>query len=171
MINRIKKLIKYKQLSASHFADELGVPRSTVSHILSGRNNPSLEFIQKVLDAYPDIQTAWLVRGIGNMSTESVPSLFPDDAEEQSDINQLSLPVAELSNRNDRSHSGASDKLISGAGDEEAASYQKSAKQPKKSPTSSASFGGGDKEAVRVMLLYADGTFESFSQANVAEDY
>ncbi|HSV87040.1 MAG TPA: helix-turn-helix transcriptional regulator [Bacteroidales bacterium] len=67
MIDRIQKIIQHKKLSSSRFADLIGVPRSTISHIISGRNNPSLEFMQKVLDAFPDVRTEWLVRGKGNM--------------------------------------------------------------------------------------------------------
>jgi transcriptional regulator with XRE-family HTH domain len=63
MVDRISKLIKVKKLSASRFADIVGVPRSTISHILSGRNNPSLDFIQKVLSSFPEIRVAWLLRG------------------------------------------------------------------------------------------------------------
>lgn len=63
MVERISKIIQVKKLSASRFADILGVPRSTISHILSGRNNPSLEFIQKVLSAFPEVRVAWLMRG------------------------------------------------------------------------------------------------------------
>jgi transcriptional regulator with XRE-family HTH domain len=63
MVERISKIIEVKKLSASRFADILGVPRSTISHILSGRNNPSLEFIQKVLSSFPEVRVAWLLRG------------------------------------------------------------------------------------------------------------
>ena len=77
MITRIKKIIHYKKLSSSAFADQIGVPRSTISHILSGRNNPSLEFIQKVLDTFPELRIEWLVRGEGNM-VKSANTLFSD---------------------------------------------------------------------------------------------
>lgn len=71
MIERIKQILSEKQLSASRLADMIGVPRSTISHILSGRNNPSLEFVQKILDTFPDIRSEWLVRGQGLMTIES----------------------------------------------------------------------------------------------------
>ena len=78
MISRIQKIFQLKKLSASAFADKVGVPRSTISHILSGRNNPSLEFVQKVLDTFPEIRTEWLVRGEGHM-LKATTSLFPDE--------------------------------------------------------------------------------------------
>ena len=52
---KIELLIQTKKLSASQFADTLGIPRSSVSHILSGRNKPSLDVVQKILIAFPEI--------------------------------------------------------------------------------------------------------------------
>ena len=52
---KIELLIKRKQLSASQFADKLGIPRSSISHILSGRNKPSLDVVQKILRVFPEI--------------------------------------------------------------------------------------------------------------------
>lgn len=78
MISRIQKIIQLKKLTSSAFADKIGVPRSTISHIISGRNNPSLEFVQKILDNFPEIRTEWLVRGEGHMLKAS-NTLFPDE--------------------------------------------------------------------------------------------
>jgi transcriptional regulator with XRE-family HTH domain len=77
MVERVSKIIQVKKLSASRFADILGVPRSTISHILSGRNNPSLEFIQKVLSSFPEVRVAWLMRGEEPMFI-SANTLFSD---------------------------------------------------------------------------------------------
>lgn len=67
MVNRIQEILKRYNLTAARFADQLDVPRSTISHILSERNKPSLEFIQKVLEHYPDIRTNWLIKGEGTI--------------------------------------------------------------------------------------------------------
>ncbi len=67
MIKRINKIIKEKNLSASQLATEVGVQRSSISHILSGRNRPSLDFIQKLLKAYPDLNPAWVLMGEGSI--------------------------------------------------------------------------------------------------------
>lgn len=61
--DRFRYIMKLNQLSASAFADEIGVQRSSISHILSGRNKPSLEFIQKVLKRYPKVDASWLING------------------------------------------------------------------------------------------------------------
>jgi len=73
MIERILLILKTKNISSSQFADEIGVQRSNISHILSGRNNPSLEFIKKILDRYKEINMEWLVNGKGPMQKEAVP--------------------------------------------------------------------------------------------------
>ncbi len=67
MIDRIRLLLKEKNLNAAQFADLIGVQRSSISHVLSGRNKPSLEFIQKILKVYPDISSDWLISGKGEV--------------------------------------------------------------------------------------------------------
>jgi transcriptional regulator with XRE-family HTH domain len=63
LIDRFKYLMKLNDLSASAFADEIGVQRSSISHVLSGRSKPSLEFIQKILSRYPKVSADWLIAG------------------------------------------------------------------------------------------------------------
>lgn len=67
MKDRILKFINKEGISPAHFADEIGVQRSSVSHILSGRNNPSFDFIQKILDRYKTVNAEWLIMGVGDM--------------------------------------------------------------------------------------------------------
>ncbi len=65
--DRIFKLLNEENLSSSKFADIIDVQRSSISHIISGRNKPSLDFIQKVLKNFPLINPDWLVIGKGEM--------------------------------------------------------------------------------------------------------
>jgi transcriptional regulator with XRE-family HTH domain len=67
MKERIIKFLTHENLTATKFADEIGVQRSSVSHILSGRNNPSFDFIQKILVRYKNLSAEWLISGTGNM--------------------------------------------------------------------------------------------------------
>lgn len=67
MKDRILKFINKEGISPAHFADEIGVQRSSVSHILSGRNNPSFDFIQKILLRYKNLSAEWLITGEGDM--------------------------------------------------------------------------------------------------------
>lgn len=86
MVNRIQDILRFKRLSPSQLADELGVPRSTISHILSERNKPSLEFIQKVLDRYTDIASEWLVMGIGSMQKTTNPGPSASSSQTTTDL-------------------------------------------------------------------------------------
>lgn len=64
--NRIQIMLDYYELSAAAFADAIDVGRSSISHILSGRNKPSLDFVLKVVQAFPDVELYWLLNGKGN---------------------------------------------------------------------------------------------------------
>jgi transcriptional regulator with XRE-family HTH domain len=62
---RLQKIIDFYGESASSFAEKIGVQRSSISHILSGRNKPSLDFVLKVLSAFPEVELYWLMNGKG----------------------------------------------------------------------------------------------------------
>lgn len=64
---RIVKVIEYSGFSSSEFADEIEVQRSNISHITSGRNKPSLDFLIKIKDRFPLLQWEWLIKGDGEM--------------------------------------------------------------------------------------------------------
>ena len=71
-IKRLKKVIDYYGESASSFAEKIEVQRSSISHILSGRNKPSLDFVLKILSSFPEVNLYWLLNGKGE---------FPSDEE------------------------------------------------------------------------------------------
>lgn len=75
-INRLKILLEQKQLSSSSFADTIAVPRSSISHLLSGRNKPSLDFVMKLVHSYPDVDINWLL--FGKESTPKRTSIKSD---------------------------------------------------------------------------------------------
>jgi transcriptional regulator with XRE-family HTH domain len=62
---RLQKVIDYYSESASSFSEKIGVQRSSISHILSGRNKPSLDFVLKILSFYPEVELYWLLNGKG----------------------------------------------------------------------------------------------------------
>ncbi|MBF6610826.1 MAG: helix-turn-helix transcriptional regulator [Chryseobacterium sp.] len=66
---RIAEIIEYSKLSASEFADAVEVQRSSISHITSGRNKPSLDFLIKVKNYLPQLEWDWLIKGEGEMLT------------------------------------------------------------------------------------------------------
>ncbi|MFZ0282959.1 MAG: helix-turn-helix transcriptional regulator [Bacteroidales bacterium] len=79
MRERILEFLKRENKSSVHFAEEIGVQPSGVSHILSGRNKPSLDFVLKMLEKYKFLSTDWLLFGKGSMYKEQkIPTLFDD---------------------------------------------------------------------------------------------
>ncbi|MGJ8593050.1 MAG: helix-turn-helix domain-containing protein [Aquaticitalea sp.] len=66
---RLEKIIEFYGETASSFAEKIGVQRSSISHILSGRNKPSLDFVLKVLSVYPEVELYWLLNGKGKFPT------------------------------------------------------------------------------------------------------
>jgi transcriptional regulator with XRE-family HTH domain len=149
MKDRILKLLGEEKISASEFADKMGIQRSNVSHILNGRNNPGYSFIQKILETFPLVNPRWLITGEGsayedrNMSSVldlNSKGLFSDQS------------VNEISSSEKQSVKEAASDLIEKS--IHLKKYQSSVNQeviPRK--------------VVRVMFIYNDHTFEDFLPA------
>jgi|TARA_B100001142_G_C14331731_1_gene654384 transcriptional regulator with XRE-family HTH domain len=67
MHKRLETWMDIEGLKSSKLADNIGVNRATISHILSARNKPSIDFLNKLLRAYPNLNANWLISGIGYM--------------------------------------------------------------------------------------------------------
>ena len=86
--DRIELLMRCYELSASQFADRTGIQRASVSHILSGRNKPSLDVMLKIYDAFPGLDMKWLMTGVGEgpvarqSTTDTSNGLFGDIEDE-----------------------------------------------------------------------------------------
>lgn len=79
---RITKVLEYSGFSASEFADEIEVQRSSISHIISGRNKPSLEFVTKIKNRFPELSWDWIILGTGEMKQTDSPLSSPEKIEE-----------------------------------------------------------------------------------------
>ena len=100
-IKRLEIILEYYSLNASSFADKIGVQRSSLSHLLSGRNKPSLDFILKIIEVFPDVDLYWILNGKG---------IFPKNSEQFEKIentntqvvkqNILTPPTTEISPEN-----------------------------------------------------------------------
>lgn len=107
MKDRIQQFLRSENKSSSKFAEEIGVQPSGVSHVLSGRNKPSLDFILKMLNTYPSVNTDWLLFGKGEMySTEDTPLLFDDKSTAQSHQNDKKYREGNLFKGFDREFEG-----------------------------------------------------------------
>lgn len=93
MKDRIKRLIQTEGITPSRLADLLGVQRSSISHILAGRNNASLDIVQRILQKFPQISHQWLLFGTGEMYTSVVPELaFAQSSHEADEATEPPLP-------------------------------------------------------------------------------
>jgi transcriptional regulator with XRE-family HTH domain len=104
MKDRILTFLKAENKSSSQFAEEIGVQPSGISHIISGRNKPSLDFILKMLEEYPFLSTEWLLFGKGEMyRDQSMQELFTE-SEENKNNQPITDPVLFTEEKN--IHSG-----------------------------------------------------------------
>ena len=97
MIDRINMLLKAKNITVSQFSQAIKIQRSGMSHILSGRNKPSLDFVLRVLKRYPEINPSWFLMGEGEMyisdKIDTQTTMFPsqleiDDTKEIIDVDE-----------------------------------------------------------------------------------
>lgn len=130
--------MEYFDLSSAQFADKIGIQRSALSHVLSGRNRPSLDFVLKIKSTFPEISLDWITLGSGNMLVSSG-----------------GLPVsAEVLEGNDTGRSRDDEKI------DLFSTRQQELKQEKTGPVNA---GVQDKSILKeIVLFYADGTFERF---------
>lgn len=140
MIERLKKILNYYNLSASSFADTIDVPRSSISHLLSGRNKPSLDFIIKVETAFDEVDLDWLVYGKGDFP-KNIKNLDNEESFEKNEAPSLFTenPVFDQEPEK-RSNT----------------QFSESHKKRKESD----SF----REVKNILVLYDDGTFEDYKK-------
>lgn len=96
---RLQIMLEYYDLSAAAFADAIDVGRSSISHILSGRNKPSLDFVLKIVQTYPEVELYWLLNGKGtfpasleNKTAKTTPPVITEEIQQQN----LKVPDATL---------------------------------------------------------------------------
>ena len=97
-IGRLEHLLKYYGLSASSFADKINVQRSSISHLLSGRNKPSLDFVLKVVNVFPDVNLYWLLNGKGSFPTDAENSPAKTKAPPNTNPTPNTLPLKPTGN-------------------------------------------------------------------------
>lgn len=87
---RLEQFLSAENLSQSQFADNIGVARANVSHILAGRNRPGFDFIEAIAKRYPTLNLEWFITGKGKMYKDS-----PDEPKVKLEMNDLFSPVDE----------------------------------------------------------------------------
>ncbi len=108
LTERIRYVMKINNMTASKFADEIGVQRSSVSHILSGRNKPSLDFIVKILERFPNVSPAWLLLGKTDVNPveKELFTNVKEDSEREQTLSE-NPNVTNVNNRGGVEHKGS----------------------------------------------------------------
>lgn len=75
-VKKMNQILEYYQLTAGAFADKIGVQRSSISHLLSGRNKPSLEFVLKIVSVFPEVDLYWFLLNEGVFPKHSTENHF-----------------------------------------------------------------------------------------------
>ena len=97
---RLQIILDYYGVSATAFSEEINFNRSTISHLLSGRNKPSLEFVMKVLQKYPEVELYWLLNGKGEFPSEKKPTSPPISDGQNNTTKETLATVLEKSSQN-----------------------------------------------------------------------
>ncbi len=151
---RISHILEYYHISPKELAEITGVQRSAISHIINGRNKPSVSFITKLTQAFPKLSTNWLLHGKGEIEQEKevvtnvISAKYINTDENVTNVSDVNSVFE------------SPESIYSG--EEEQAAYR--SKQRDVYPDLS-QLKNGKKKLVRIICLYDDGSFESFDQA------
>lgn len=141
MKDRILRVMEHEGLAPSKFAEAIGIQRSAMSHIISGRNNPSLDVLTKILERFTYVDSDWLLFGKGSMTREHVsaePDLFTNTPIFPPTVQPASEYRREMKVENQ-------DKTMKQPVTEQNIILEKSSKNVSK-----------------IMIFYSDNTFETF---------
>jgi transcriptional regulator with XRE-family HTH domain len=154
MKDRILQIMHREGLTSARFAEVIGIQRSAMSHIMTGRNNPSLDVVTKILEKYPFINSDWLLFGKGEMvrknTTVTQPDLFSSIPPKAPVIPPRNTVVSE--NRRET----------------EVEKTQKSNKLPVQEPVIIKKT--ESRNVSKIIIYYSDNTYESFITEKINKD-
>lgn len=139
-VKRLETVLDYYGLNASAFADKIGVQRSSMSHLLSGRNKPSLDFVMKILEVFPDVDLYWILIGRGKFPRSN------DDVVEET-------PQSPTPNQNLDTDLFSAIKVAE----------EEKREIPKSSVPKNVNLSLEDDEIEKIVLFYKNGTFKAYS--------
>lgn len=185
MKSRISEMIEREGMTQSQFADYIGVNRPTLSHILSGRNNPSMEVVMKIHQKFPKINLYWLIDGNAPYESgvgEAYPSMIQHTEDTATALNQ----VVKDDNRDVLSHEDGDEQRIAPVfyqgelfaenrinAPKDTANAKKRKEMPLQTPLNEG-FGTNNQTSIikkilhrkidEIKVFYDDGTYETFKQ-------
>ena len=146
---RIEKIMNHYSISASSFADAMGVGRSSISHILSGRNKPSLDFVMRIIEAYHEVSLQWLLYNEGTFPLSS-----------NMKISETSVPSSSTPPENAAAQEIEQD-LFSNSDDVLENENEESTTETKETPLLQKT--ENDERIDKIVIFYKDGTFLSYT--------
>ncbi len=175
-VQRMQLLMDYYNISASVFADKLTVQRSSLSHLMSGRNKPSLDFVMRITEAYPEADLYWLLYGKGEFpriaqsKQEESPqsqSQFTDSAKE-SPQSQFSIATTNVVIENELDLFSSEEEQTSSQSQpqfSEAAPPIQTATEAENTPTLQTATATATENSVieRIVVFYKNGTFKAYN--------
>ena len=157
-VKRLETIFDYYGLSASSFADKINVQRSSISHLLSGRNKPSLDFILKVIENFPDVELLWLLNGKGN---------FPKGENSNSE-NFNSTPIQKIENEQELNSPDLFSTTIASTDNEKNPVFENSSKNFSNTEVFNTPINAliNNSDIEQIVVFYKDGTFKTYVQKN-----
>lgn len=133
-----------KNMSATQFSETIDIQRSSLSHVLSGRNKPSLDFMLKIKTSFPDINLDWLLLGMGNIYVEG-----ENDKNHEADFTSKEIAQPGFEFKDER--------III----ENEPNFGNS--DVKERPTEVSNQPGSKSKPVKIIMFYNDDSFEIFN--------
>ena len=158
-------LMKAEGLNAKEFALQTGISAATMSNILNGRNNPSLEVMQKVLNRFRTVSTNWLILGVGSMyldKSNSQDDILPQNSQQNPEFSGLDTHPDDFDSNN-RSQNNPSSRSVNNLSQSLDLRRKSSAINASHSD-SDPSLLSGIKSVTHILVFYNDGTFEEFKK-------
>ncbi|MBP1616410.1 MAG: hypothetical protein H6Q14_237 [Bacteroidetes bacterium] len=161
MVERIKKVMEYEGMTSAHFADYMEIGRAVMSHILNGRNKPSLEVITKILSKIDYIDSNWLLTGEGSMLKQTSSNLAGE---------QIAQPIQRDLFTADKSFEN--EIVRPNAGDSNLYRRENELKQPQMpiQPIVNQPIEmhrKEDRKITKIIIYYSDNTFETFDPEKI----
>lgn len=153
MPQKLKQFLASEKIKASQFAAAIGYGDGAVSHILSGRNKPAWEMICKILTAYPQLNPDWLLRGEGPMYR---PGMAPGQVTDQ----PMPIPDTSAIETEPNEETPKNEPIVSSAS---TSSTAPATPTPRPTAAPSISLASSEKPIKRIVVLYTDNTFESYT--------
>ena len=153
---RLQRFLELEQLSPARLADILGIQRSGISHILSGRNKPGYDFLYKMTQKFPTLNIEWLISGKGKVYKEPSQQLYQEQSGDK-------IKERDLFSEND--NNSAEEEKTSYIAKNESGINENVSSEPNENRLNKSEQMGilGKRSLIKMILIYSDGTFEEYN--------